>query len=195
MLTENEAKILKMLLTAFGEEYSINHIAKQCRMAPNGAFKILRKLEKEGILESKQISHIKSYKLNFDSEKTKSIVEIALYSDIKGRIKFRYDDLKPLKDIAAACIIFGSYIDMKKEPNDLDIMFIIEKDKFKAYKEALKAVYPAMPIKVHDVLQTEEDIKKNILNKDKTIIQILRTGIILWGHKKIVEVIGDDYKR
>jgi len=193
MLTANEKKILKMLLTTFGENYSINQIAKKCSITPNGTLKILRKFEKEGILESKKIANISSYSINFKNEKTKSILELALISDLTGKLKFRHEDLKQLKEITKACIFFGSYINSKREPNDLDILFIIDKKSFNSYKEKSLQIYKTIPVKVHDVLQTEEDFSKNIKNKDKVVLETLKTGIILWGYKKIIELIENEY--
>ena len=70
MLTKNEKKVLRLLLTAFDRQYSINNIAKECGLVPNGAYKILKKFEEEGILKAKHIANIKSYSINFDDEKT-----------------------------------------------------------------------------------------------------------------------------
>jgi DNA-binding Lrp family transcriptional regulator len=195
MLTINEKKVLRILLTLFGENYSINQIARECSITPNGALKILRKFEKESILKSKKIANIVSYSIDFSNEKTKNILELSLNEDLTGRVKFRYEDLKKLKEITEICILFGSYINLKKEPNDLDIFFMLNKLHFKEYNEKSLQIYKTIPIKVQDVLQTEEDLKKNIANKDKVIIEILKTGKIFWGGKKIIEIIEDGYKR
>ena len=60
MLTRNEKKVLRLLLTAFDMEYSINNIAKECGLAPNGAYKILKKFEGEGILKANLIVQFKA---------------------------------------------------------------------------------------------------------------------------------------
>ena len=195
MLTKNEKKVLRLLLAAFNRERSINNIAKECGLVPNGAYKILKKFEKEGILKAKNIANIKSYSINFDDEKADNILELALMPKLEGRIKYRLEDLKGLKEITKACILFGSYIDLKKEPHDLDILFVINRNNFKQYKKRLADIEDMVPAKIHDVLQTEEDLKNNIANKDKVILQILRTGIILWGIKTIIKVIKNFYQR
>jgi len=110
MLTKNEKKVLRLLLTAFDRESSINNIAKECSLAPNGAYKILKKFEEEGILKVKKIANIKSYSINFDDEKTDNILELALMPKLEGRIKYRREDLKGLKEITKACILFGSIL-------------------------------------------------------------------------------------
>ena len=110
MLTLNEKKVLRLLLTSFDLDYSINQVAKQCKLAPNGAFKILKKFEEEGILKTKKIANIVSHKINFNGEKTMNILELALMPDLKGRIKYRFDDFSELKEITKACIIFFEVI-------------------------------------------------------------------------------------
>jgi len=162
MLTKNEKKVLRLLLTAFDKEHSINNIAKECGLAPNGAYKILKKFEEEGILKAKKIANIKSYSINFDDEKADNILELALMPNLEGRIKYRLEDFKGLREITKACILFGSYTDLKKEPHDLDILFVIDRNNFKQYKKRLAEIGDIVPAKIHDVLQTEDDFKNNI---------------------------------
>ncbi|MBI5065606.1 hypothetical protein HZA97_05200, partial [Candidatus Woesearchaeota archaeon] len=123
------------------------------------------------------------------------ILELALVPKLEGRIKYRLEDLKGLKEITKACILFGSYMDLRKEPHDIDILFVIDRNNFKHYKKKLAGIKDIVPAKIHDVLQTEEDLKNNIANKDKVILQILRTGIIFWGIKTIIKVIKNFYQR
>jgi DNA-binding Lrp family transcriptional regulator len=189
MMTENEKNVLRILLTSF-VDLSINQIANLAKLSPNGAYKILKKLENEGVIKPKRISNIKSYYLDFENEKTKNILQLALIPSIEGRVKFRFDDLKELKKITLGCIMFGSYISPKKEPNDLDILFIIDEKHYKVYKELSERSFSTIPIKVHIVLQSEEDFKNNIIKKDKVIIEILKTGKILWGQDKIISLIS-----
>jgi DNA-binding Lrp family transcriptional regulator len=192
MLTDNEKNVLRFLLNAFDTEYSINNIAKQCNLAPNGALKILKKFEKEGILKVKKIANIKSYKINFDNDKTEAVLELTLTSTLEGRMKNRFDDIKELKESTEACILFGSYIS-KQNPQDMDVLFVLSN--FKEYRRKLRAIKEVLPVKVHDVIQTEDDLKKNILDKDKVITEILKTGIIFWGQRTLIKVIKDAYQR
>jgi len=193
MLTQNEKKVLRMILTSFDTDYSINNIANECKLSPNGAYKILIKFEKEGVLIPKKISNLKSYKLNFQNDKTLSVLELALINDLEKKIENRAEDLKNIRNITKSCIFFGSYIS-KNDPNDLDILFILDKSSYKEYSNEIKKAKEIIPIKVHDVVQTVEDIKQNIIKKDKIIINILRIGTIVWGQNAIIQVIKDVYR-
>jgi len=193
MLTNNEKKVLRLLITAFDTHYSINQIANECSLAPNGALKILRKFEKEGILKAKDIANIRSYQIDFDSEKTSPVLELSLIPDLKGRTKNRFEDFKGLKEATKACIVFGSYIEHNKKPHDLDVLFIL--NNYKEYKKMLASTRDIAPVKIHDVVQTEADLKDNLCKKDKVILNILKTGIVLWGYSLIIKVIKNAYQR
>jgi hypothetical protein len=193
MLTSNEKKVLRLLLSSYDTDYSINSIAKECKLAPNGAYKILTKFEKEGILSFKKIANLKSYKLNFQNNKIFSILELALIPELEKKIQLRLEDLKNLKNITKSCVFFGSYLN-KKEPDDLDIFFIVEKQNYKKYSDELEKAKEIIPIKIHDVVQTVDDLKQNIQKKDEVIINILRKGVIVWGHDVIIQMIKDVYR-
>ena len=193
MLTNNEKLVLRMLL--INTDYSINQIANECNLSPNGALKILRKFEKEGILISKDIANIKSYRINFANEKTSAVLELALISEPEGRVRYRLEDFKVLKETAKCCVLFGSYISLKKEPKDIDVLFILDKADYKEYKKKLAGIREIVPAKVHDVVQTEEDLRQGIIRKDAIISEILRLGVILWGQKIIVGVVKDACSR
>lgn len=190
MSTENEKRVLRFLATRFGKDQSINDVAKACDVTPNGAHKILAKLEREGILKAKQIANIKSYKLNFESEKTVRVLELILMPDaLTGRVKVRVEDLQPLKPLTRACVLFGSYITEKQKPGDLDILFILERTNYASYKRMLAKVQDIVPVKIQDVVQTRKDFVHNLKKNDPVIVGALRHGVVLWGFDVLVQAI------
>ena len=179
MITENEKKILRFLLANFRSDHSINEIAIKCEMAPNGAYTILKKFEKKGILTFKQIANTKSYKINFDNAEANKLLEITLMPNYnESKISYRYNDLKPLEKITNLCIIFGSYIIKEKKPNDIDILFVLEKRNYNKYSEILERVKIGMPFKLHDVIQTKKDLFKNIKNGEVIIKKIISETLL-----------------
>lgn len=190
ILTVNEKHVLRFLATSIGKDYSINEIARICQLTPNGAYKLLAKLEKEGVLKAKPIANLKAYHPDFENEKTARVLELAFMPDaLDGRVKSRADDLKPLKAITQACIIFGSYITTKKEPGDLDILFILKRTNFEAYKTTLSRAQDITPIKIQDVVQTIDDARQNLKKGDPVVAGALCKGIVLWGQDIIIQVI------
>lgn len=195
MLTQNQSKIIRFLSSST-RDYSINEMSKICKITPNGTYKILKKMEENNIVKPKNIANIKSYKLNFEDEKTKKILEIALMPEkIDKKIRARINDFKQLEKETLACIIFGSYTDPKRKPNDLDVLFILEKKRYNKYKDLLNKIREITPIKIHDVVQTMEDFEKNIIIQDKIIKEALFRGIVFWGFETISEVIKNVNKR
>ena len=193
MLTQNEKKVLRLLMVSVNKDYSINQIAKICGLAPNGALKILRKFRKEGILKLKDIANAKSYRLDFDNSKTTIILNLALSPELTKKLDYRFEDLKEIKGCSQGCVVFGSYIE-KKNPNDIDILFILKKSGYKDSMKKLDEIRSIIPLKVHEIIQTSKDLELNILNEDKVIINALQNGVIFWGSELIIDVIGNVYK-
>lgn len=190
MFTQNEKRILRFLATNLRKDHSINDVAKACGIAPNGAYKILIKLEKEGVFKVKQIANIKSYTLDFGNEKTTRVLELALMPDaLEGRIKARADDIQSLKPLTQACVFFGSYITTKQKPGDLDILFVLKRMNFGKYKQTLAKVQEIVPVKIQDVVQTSEDVTQNLKKNDPIINDVLRHGVVLWGADILVQMI------
>lgn len=191
MLTLNEKKVLKYLIVNFNRDKSINEVAKDCHLSPNGAYKILQKLEKEEVLYPKDIANIKSFKVSCRSPKAKRIIELAFMDTIENRLEQRYKDLLPLQKVALIGIAFGSYITDTKDPGDLDIVMVINKSQFTNYKKVLLKVQEIVPVKIHDVLQTKSDFINNLYQDNKVIKQALQQGIVLWGHDILIEVLSN----
>ncbi|MDO8660802.1 MAG: hypothetical protein Q7K43_02850 [Candidatus Woesearchaeota archaeon] len=195
ILTLNERKVLRLLATTIGKSASMNDIGKQCRVTSGGAHKILTKLEKEGVVKATRIGNLKSYKLDFENEKTASVLELSFIPDsFEGRVKMRVNDLQNMKKVTQAGVLFGSYITNKKEPNDLDILFLIDRNNFEDYKKILNKVRDIVPIKIQDVVQTAEDLQRNLKKNDAIITSALREGIVLWGFEVIVQGIKNASK-
>jgi DNA-binding Lrp family transcriptional regulator len=192
MITLNEKKTLRHALLNYYTKDSINQIAKVCKLTPNGTYKILKKFEQEGILKFDKISNIKVYYPDFMNNKTKSVMQLALMPDaLSSKIRSRLNDLEQLKNIALACAFFGSYARNSTVPNDLDVFFLVEEKNYKAYKKLLRNIQEITPVKIHDIVQTKEDIVKNIKNKDKVLFEILTNSIFLWGYAEIIEVLSN----
>ncbi len=192
LLTANERKVLRMLATSAHTEWSINGVARQCGVSAGGAYKILKKLEQEGIVGAKLIANIKAYKLQFTT-KARRVLELAMIPDaLEGRVRMRADDLDALREHSIACIIFGSYARDKKQPRDIDVLVIVDRDGYPQYRRTLRSVQERTPLKIHDVVQTPDDLLENLRTQDPVVIAAVRQGIVLWGADTIVEVLARD---
>ena len=46
-----------------------------------------------------------------------------------------------------------------------------------------------MPYKIHNILQTPEDMVNNLKRQDKIIISAIKNGVVLWGYDFIARSI------
>ena len=159
------------------------------------------KLEKLAILKSENIANIKSYRINFENELIQSYLEIALLDKRINipKVKIRKQDFDKFKDICNAVVIFGSYL-TKEKPHDLDVLFVFEKSKYDSFKQNLKEkideyVRFSIPYPIHEMIQTPGDLTRNIKDKDKVIIDIIRHGVIMFGNKAIARCITDAHTK
>ena len=190
MLTKNERKVIRLLMASFSR-LSINDVARECYLAPNGANKILKKMEKQGVLIFEDVGRIKAYQINFGNPLAHNYLEIALADERSNepKIKVRAKDLENMKQVCQAAILFGSYVTEKKSPSDIDILFVLDKEKFGLYKKHLEAAKEIIPFKIHDILQTSQDLSANLKKSGSIIAGIIRTGVVLWGHENIAGII------
>jgi hypothetical protein len=193
MITKNQSKVLKFLATGSYTENYINNIAKECDLAVSGSKWILNNLEKQGIVRHEDIGNMKSFTINFN-EKSINFLSLAYSLKLEDKLENRSRELEPLKEIVKIAIVFGSYLN-KKDPNDMDILFVLDKKDYKKFNETLNETRHIVPVKIHDIIQTREDLIQNIKNKDKIVIEALRKGTLLWGNKYLVEVLEDANKR
>jgi len=192
MLTSGERRVLRLLLASPLEHRSINQVARLCELAPNGAYKILKKFEGEGVLKSISIANIKSYALAFDNPKTRRVAELALSpKTFDGRIRHRAEDFESLKQAALACVLFGSYVAYEAAPNDLDVLFVLDRKDYKKYSKLIKEVREVCPVKIHDVIQTKEDLGVNIKKQQAMLVSAIRNGVVVWGEDVLVRVVED----
>ena len=189
IFTENEKKVLKFI-GASGGNLSINELSNEINISAGSAYKVLTKFEKENVLTPHPISNIVTYHFNFDNEKTIPVLELAYMTDtFEGRIKMRAKEFLPLKEVTLLCIFFGSYITSKAKPSDLDVLFVVEKEKYEAYKQSLAKIQDITPVKIHDIVQTQNDLVQNLKKHDPIVVDAIQSGIVLWGHDTLVEVI------
>ena len=114
---------------------------------------------------------------------------VLVQNELNTYSKVQAEDLEKLKDVASSCVLFGSVLKKGREARDIDVMIILEKKDFKKVYKILEEIRSISPKKIHDVMQTKEDLAKNIRKSDEVVLDIIKTGKILWGSEIIVEAI------
>lgn len=180
-----EQKILIRLLKD-KEEYNSRNISKLVGVSHVGAYKILKNLEKRKIVTSRQIGKAIIYSIN--KENSIALKEIELDLMLEAEEKQRWlEEFKALKSEAKFVILFGSAIRNEKEAKDIDLLVVAEKNNLKKIKNSLYEKNNLMIKKIHPIIQTENEFKQDLKNKNKVLLEIIKTGIILYGQNNFIE--------
>lgn len=194
VLTANETKLLSYLFRHHREQSSINGLANKTRMTPKGAYKILKKLERDDIVVKKTIANADIYHLNFQSSKTEDIIKYVLKSESfpNSYVKVVQKDVEPLQEFADAIIIFGSIMTKGLQAQDIDLLIIIDKKNLGFLQANIKEIESILPKKIHAVFQTKEDMRKNLQKQDTIVTAAIQKGFILWGYDVLYTLIKND---
>lgn len=187
MMPKNTKKILLYLLKNF-ELNNINQISKKLKISVGSSFKILKELEKNNFLFTKNIGNAKYYELDLQNKETIKWCELLLLEEkrnLKSYSKIYSKEIQNFKN-ADLIILFGSIL-KNNDFNDVDVLFVTNKIKvttgfcLNISKIRSKPVVPLI-IKKEDLIN---EIKKN----KESILNIIKTGVILKGESVFLEII------
>lgn len=189
-LTANEARTMDFLIRNFSIDYNINQLAKALGISPGGMFKILRKLGKQGFLTEKKAGNNVFYKINFSSNDALDACKFAMAEKtLTPYVRVWVNDLEPVTGQADIAILFGSVLKKGREAGDIDVLLVFGRESLKNVEGAIEKLNRIKPKKLHAVYQTMDDLIENIKNRDKAILEEIRTGVILKGRGLLVEAI------
>ena len=189
-ITGNEAKVVNFLLRNFSSDYNINQIAKEVKLSPRGAFKILKKLGSNKILISQKVGNNVIYKINFENDVSLDICQFVLAEkETTPYIQTWINDLQSLRALTDMAILFGSILTKEKQANDVDILLVFPKENLAQVQEQIKKINKIKSKKNHAIVQTKEDLLNNVKKRDSALLEEIRTGMILWGRNILVEAI------
>jgi len=192
-ITSSEVRLILTIFKSPEKEYNANSIAKTVGLSSMGALKILKQLEKENILTSKEMGKAVFYKINFKSSYVRDYVKFLLKRESqqsKPYIRRWVTEVKKIKN-ADLAILFGSVLKQGGIAKDIDILLITKQDKFLELKKEIAELNKINDKKIHPVYQTVTDFEENIKNQDKIIINAIK-GIIVFGEEKIIGVLENE---
>ncbi len=184
------SKILKILLKELSIKHTITSIAKEVGMTRVGAWKVLKKLEKEKFIILSSIGTGKtstySIRLNWYNPLLEKILDLALTEDAIKNQRW-LDNFKELADKVNFVIIYGSIIHSAKEANDIDILGITNKNRFIEIEEAITKIQKTQIKKVHILNFTEKEFKQELEKPNKVFIDAIKKGVVLFGQEKFIK--------
>lgn len=171
-------------------------IAKQLDLSPMGAQKILKEFEKERILVKERIGTGIFYSIDLNNEVAFKLAELILTQNkLSSYVRVYARDLEKLKESVKACVLFGSILIKGEEARDVDVLVIIDDKKFKEVERLKEDLSKIMIKPLHFMYQTQKDFVKNIKKGDKPILEVIKTGAILWGQNFVLQGIKNAIRK
>jgi DNA-binding Lrp family transcriptional regulator len=190
---ENKKEIINLVLRNPSSPHNINQISRTLKISVGSAHKIIKELEKKGVVRSTKLGNAIYYRLNFNKETIKitSLIlaeqkQITFQSPL---IKLYGKEIEKIK--AKIIILFGSILEKKEKAGDIDVLFIIPK------KEDAKRIYHKCSeismLKTKQIVPlilTEKDLKEKIEKQEKLILDIIKKGVVLFGEENFIKTIS-----
>ncbi len=180
----NEQNIIKTLFKEILAVYNSRSISKVVGMTHAGAFKILKRLEQRGIVISQPIGKAITYTLDFNNPIAQKEIEMALVLEAQQHTRW-LSEFKKLENKVQCAIIFGLILVDEKKAKDIDLLVVTHKENADEVRAIIKERNEVAYKKIHLLLQLPEDFKKDITNKNKVMVEIIKTGVILFGQENI----------
>ncbi len=193
IITGNEMETLLLLLKDFDADYNANNLSKKLGITPMGALKILKKMERQKLLNAKQMGKAVFYKPDLDSNYTKTFLEFLLQKkaeETKSRVKRWVKELRTLQNNAEIGILFGSVLE-KESYNDVDLLIVLKQSQNSKINLLINEIRRINIKRIHVIKQTKEDLKQNIKKGDKVVLNAIKNGMVFFGYEKIIKVIQD----
>ena len=189
-ITNNEMNFVLNLLKNPKEELNARNMAKRIGITHMGSFKIAKKLEKEEIVDSRQIGKGNYYKLNLNKEYVRQYVLFLLSRESEQSnpsIKRWVNELKNITK-AEIIILFGSVLTKHEGAKDIDVLLVTNDRKFHTLKKEIESINLVNQIKIHPLYQSREDFERNVKIGDKVILSAIK-GIVIFGGNSFLEAI------
>ncbi len=187
-ITQKEREALLILFKDFSSYYNANSLSKSLNISRIGTMKLLKKFNNRDILKDRKIGKSIVYKLNLEDDYVRSLIAFLL-ADEANNFKRWKDEFKLLFKGERIVMLYGSTIINYEKARDIDIIVVLEKGDYKEVAKVIAERQKFLSKKVHLIGLTENDLLKNLQEKQKAIIDIVKNAIILYGQNKYAEII------
>ena len=187
-LTENEREALLILFKDFNTYYNANSLSQVLNISHVGVQKIFKRFKNEEITKTKKIGKSIVHKLTLEDDYVQKLISFLLVDETNNnkRWKREFEELYKNDRIV---LIYGSIIKNYKMANDIDIMIILKRNDIHEVDKYVLEKNKILSKKIHCIKLTENDMYKNVKDKNKSIIDIIKNAIVLSGYDKYVGII------
>ena len=199
ILSKNTFKIMNFLIKNLGQ-YNVNQVSRILNLSVGSAHKILKTLEKRGIVNIKELGNAIYYSLNFDNNETVKLSELILIEGKNNMLRNNKIANVYAQDLekfdAKLIILFGSILTKKNEARDVDVLFIIRnKRQINEISKFCLEISKIRTKKVNHLIMLEKDFTINLVNENRAIIDLIKNCIILKGEETFIKAMKNARKK
>lgn len=193
-ITEKEMEAVLRIVKSPERQFNANSLAKELDISAMGALKILKRLEREGVLKSDKVMQARMYKVD-ENVYAKQYVSFLLARErklVESYVKVWINEIKKIKN-ADLAILFGSVI-RKKSSNDIDVMLLTDENRFKDLGKEVAQLNKLSVKPIHPLYQSYEDIVENIRRRDKPLLNAIK-GVVVFGEDVLMGIYHESCKK
>jgi predicted nucleotidyltransferase len=197
-VTENEKKALKLIFTDFLANYNSYNLRDKLGLSNAGSLKMLRRLEEKGLLTSEKMGNAIFYKPNLENPYLLKLMELVFLdnSGLSTFVKGWIYDIDSLSPYTKAIFLFGSILKKGKEANDVDVFIILKKSEdYPQLQEMVNQMNENNRLKIHPLFLTKGGFEKKLKEKDKPLVEMVKSCIIVHNPELFVEVLKNVQSR
>jgi DNA-binding Lrp family transcriptional regulator len=188
-LTRKEQEALLLIYKDATNFYNANSLSKELGITQVGTMKILKRFEKSGILVSKKIGKSFVYKVDIENEFVEKLIAFALINEA-GKFQRWKDEFKSLHKKGRIILFYGSASRNYSQAKDIDVFLILDKKDIREVNKEIGKIQNMLPKKLHVIKATKEDLIRNIKDNNKSMIEIVKTAIVLYGYDEYMGVVN-----
>lgn len=193
MIIKRSYEILKIILKDISKTHTITSISKERGISRVGSWKLLQELKKENLIILTPIgpekTSVQRINLNWENPLLEKTLSLLLTEESLEQNKWRYN-FKELENSADFLILFGSILHSPRQANDIDLLSVVSNEKdFVKINKIISKIQVTQDKKIHALNLTEQELKKDLGNKNKAYTEALKKGVVLVGQDKFIKFI------
>lgn len=173
--------------------HTATSLSKELKMSRWGTWKILKKLEKDKLIEIKPIGMGKTstsiIKLNWDNVLAEKNLALSLTQEALNYKRWVYN-FSNLQEEVDFLILYGSIL-YTEEANDIDVLGVAKENKFAQIDDMIVKIQQTQNKKIHFINLTQKEFKQELKKPNKAYLDAIRKGIILFGQENFIRFVKE----
>ncbi len=189
LLTTTEGKALLLLCKDFATDYNAASLAQKLGLTRRGGLNVVKTLQKQGIVISRRYGKAVFYKAHLAEPYASEMVTALLMTEARQHAQRWLHQFEKLFEVAEAVIIFGSAVRNYAGAGDIDLLIVLKKEHLTAAHQIIQKENQMSVKPIHVVWQSPQDFINNLKKPDPVLLNALKFGYVLKGHKPVIRAI------